>query len=394
MDWVRIENFAVTERRPRVLQLLLSLDPGGTERLVTEIARRLHPEWPMAICCLDTPGSWAAGLERDGIPVTALGREPGFRPGLGQSIARLCRNRRIDVIHAHHYSPFIYGALARAWAPGVAVVFTEHGRLSDAPPSAKRRAANFVFRRLPKAVFAVSEDVKQHLVGEGFSAASVGVIYNGIDPGPPPAPDVRARRRRELRVDDDDFVIGTIARLDPVKDLGTLIRAAGALARIRPTRLLVVGDGPERAALERLTVECGLDHRVAFVGFRDDAREWLAACDAYTNSSISEGVSLTILEAMAAGVPVVATAVGGTPEVVDDSCGRLVPPRDPAALTAALDELATSPDLRDALGRTARRRVETRFAIDRMVEEYAAVYNEVVGNEARSQQPQASSQKG
>jgi L-malate glycosyltransferase len=363
--------------RPRVLQLLLSLDPGGTERLVTDIARRLHPEWPMAVCCLDKPGSWASMLEREGIPVSALGREPGFRPALGQAIARLCRTQRIDVIHAHHYSPFIYGAIARAWAPGVSVVFTEHGRLSDAPPSAKRRAANMVFKRLPSAVFAVSEDVKRHLVGEGFPADAVDVIYNGIDPGPPPDAALRERVRRELGVEDAEFVVATVARLDPVKDLATLIQATAEMSGRHRTRLVVVGDGPERGSLERLSADAGVRDRVSFIGFRDDARQWLAGCDAYANSSISEGVSLTILEAMAAGLPVVATRVGGTPEVVDDVCGRLVPARDPRALARALEELAAAPELRRTLGSAARRRVESRFTIARMVEDYANVYREV-----------------
>jgi glycosyltransferase involved in cell wall biosynthesis len=360
-----------------VLQVLLTLDPGGTERLVIEIARRLHPEWPMAVCCLDAPGAWAPQLERDGIAVSALHRRPGFRPALGRAIAQRCRTEPIDVIHAHHYSPFVYGAIARAWAPGVAVVFTEHGRLSDAPPSGRRRLANLLFRRLPRAVFAVSEDVKRHLVGEGFPAASVGVIYNGIDPGPAPPDALRIQKRQALGADEADFVIGTIARLDSVKDLGTLVRAAAALACRRRVRLLVVGDGPERQALERLSAECGIRDRVTFTGVRDDARDWLAGCDVYANSSISEGVSLTILEAMAAGLPVVATRVGGTPEVVNEACGRLVPPRDAAALARALGDLAAAPAVRRSLGREARRRVESQFTIDRMVQQYADVYRAV-----------------
>ena len=381
----------MTERPPRVLQLVLSLNPGGTERLVTELAARLHPEWPMAVCCLDEPGAWASLLEREGIAVSALRRGPGFRPSLGQAIARLCRTQRIDLIHAHHYSPFVYGALARAWAPGVSVVFTEHGRLSDAPPSTKRRAANVLFKRLPTAVFAVSEDVKRHLIGEGFPPASVRVIYNGIDPGVVPDPAARARARRDLGADEGELVIGTIARLDPVKDLGTLVRATADLARRRRARLVVVGDGSERASLERLASECGIRDRVAFVGFRDDAREWLAGCDVYANSSVSEGVSLTILEAMAAALPVVATRVGGTPEVVDDGCGRLVAPRDPHALARVLDDLAAAPELRARLGLAARQRVESRFTIDRMIAEYAGVYRRVVSAKARGQKPEAGS---
>ena len=153
-------------------------------------------------------------------------------------------DERIDVIHAHHYSPFVYAALARAWAPRVALVFTEHGRLSDAPPSSKRRLANQVLARVPHRVFAVSEDVKAHLVAEGFGAASVGVIYNGVEPGLSAQGSDRLRVRRDLGVGDGEFVVCTVARLDPVKDLETSLAAIAAMSSA--TRLVIVGDGPER----------------------------------------------------------------------------------------------------------------------------------------------------
>ena len=138
--------------------------------------------------------------------------------------------------------------------------------------------------------------------------------------------------------------------------------------------LVVVGDGPERRTLEGVVADEGLQSQVRFLGYRQDARRWLAACDVYVNSSISEGVSLTILEAMAAGLPVVATRVGGTPEVVDESCGRLVPARDAQALASVLRELAGDPALCGHLGRAGRARVETQFTLDRMVGAYRDVY--------------------
>jgi glycosyltransferase involved in cell wall biosynthesis len=364
----------VTRLRPRVLHVVLSLDPGGTERLVLEIARRLHAEMPMAVCCLDGRGAWASDLETEGIPVSSLSRRPGFHPMLGRAIAGLCRRDHIDVIHAHHYSPFVYAALARIWMPRLCVIFTEHGRLSDAPPSTKRRTANRVFGLFPRRVFAVSEDVRQHLVAEGFSASAVDVIYNGIDVGPIADSSDRDRVRADLNAGAGVFVIGTIARLDPVKDLGTLFRAVATLASAIPLRVLIAGDGPERSFLERLASELCIGDHVCFLGYRENARDYLAACDVYVNTSISEGVSLTILEAMAAALPVVATRVGGTPEVVDESCGRLVPARDPTALARALADLAAEPDTRRSLGLAGRRRVGERFTLDRMVHEYAEVY--------------------
>lgn len=358
----------------RVLQVVLRLDPGGTERLVIDLAKRLHAEIPTAVCCLDDAGAWATELTDRGITVTALHRRPGFHPGLGRRVLGAVKHHRATVIHAHHYSPYVYSCLARLGRPATRVVFTEHGRLSDAAPSAKRRFGNRLFRKFSSDVFAVSEDVKQHLVGEGFAPDAVGVIYNGIDVGPLPSPAARSDARRRLGVSDEVFVIGTIARLDPVKDLGTLIEAAALLALNVDAMVVVVGDGAERGTLEALAGRLDIAPRIRFLGHRDDAREWLAGCDVYVNCSISEGVSLTILEAMAAGLPVIATRVGGTPEVVDESCGRLVPARDAKALASALSDLAREDARRHTLGTAARGRVEARFTLERMVGAYRDVY--------------------
>lgn len=359
---------------PRVLQVILSLNPGGTQRLVLEIVKRLHPDIPMTVCCLDDRGSWATELQTCGIEVVELRRQPGFRPALSQAIAGLIRAHRVSVVHAHHYSPFVYGSLARLWRPRTRIVFTEHGRLSDAPPSRKRRVMNRVLAKLSSATFAVSADLRTHLIGEGFTPSAVEVIYNGIDVGPLPDAALRQSTREALGLHEDTVAIGAIARLDPVKDLATLIRAVALVSREISVALVIVGDGPERRALEGVAAEAGMQSHVRFLGYRQDARQWLAACDVYVNSSISEGVSLTILEAMAAGLPVVATRVGGTPEVVDESCGRLVLARDAQALAGVLRELAGDPALRGRLGRTARARVETQFTLDRMVGAYRDVY--------------------
>lgn len=355
--------------------MVLSLNPGGTERLVVELVRRLRPELSMAVCCLDEEGSWGEGLRRENVGVTALRRRDGFQPQLGRAIARIAAQHGARVVHCHHYSPFVYASIARLWSPDLRIIFTEHGRLSDAPPSAKRRTANRVLAHAPREVVTVSSELRQHLVAEGFPTGKVSVIYNGIDVGTLPGADMRARVRLELGIPDDAVVIGTVARLDPVKDLHTLIRAVGQQGLQRaPVILLVIGDGSERARLEASAREVGAGSSVRFLGHREDARDLLAACDVYANSSISEGISLTILEAMAAGLPVIATRVGGTPEIVDATCGRLVPSRDPDALASTLAALAADPILRQTLGREARARVEQHFTLDRMVREYRDAY--------------------
>ena len=213
------------------------------------------------------------------------------------------------------------------------------------------------------------------MVSEGFPESRIEVVHNGIEIGPVPTREDRAAIRARLGVSPTILVIGTVARLDPVKDLTSLIDALALPPLVqRQTVLVVVGDGPERGRLEGLVSERGLAGRVHFLGHRDDARAWLAGFDVFANSSISEGISLTVLEAMAAGLPVVATSVGGTPEIITEACGRLVPARRPERLGMALGALGDDLRLRSALGAAARVRVEQHFAIERMAGRYLDMY--------------------
>lgn len=367
---------AVPADAPIVMQVVLTLAPGGTERLTIDLAQRLSDRFRMVVCCLDEAGEWAGELEAVDVPVVSLLRRPGFRPSLGRRIARIAANHDVSVLHCHHYSSFVYGALATLWNRRLRVLYTEHGRLSDAPPRLKRRAANQLLGRLTSPMFAVSAALRDHMLAEGLPASRVGVIHNGIDVGPAPGADERRQARRALGVGDQVMLVGTAARLDLVKDLASLIAAiADARAGNDVVQLMIVGDGQERAALEAAARARGVERVVHFLGYRQDVRALLPAFDIYANSSISEGVSLTILEAMAARLPVVATRVGGTPEVVvDGATGVLVPPRSVSAMASALLALAASPERRHALGDAGRARVEAAFTIERMVSDYAREY--------------------
>lgn len=359
-----------------VLQVVLSLTPGGTERLVIETVRRLRLRHPMAVCCLDDEGAWAEELRKDGIQVVSLGRRPGFHPLLGREIAAAARRLDARVLHCHHYSPFIYGCLARAFNPRLRVLFTEHGRFAEGPPSAKRRLANAVFSRVPHRVCVVSADLERHMAAEGFRKHAIEIVANGVEPGAVPDRAARHDARALLGLDDDAFVVGTVGRLDPVKDLPTLITAFRQFSAARPlARLVIVGDGSLRTELQHLASGSAA---IQFAGHRSDARHLVAAFDAYVSSSIFEGMSLTILEAMAAGRPVVATRVGGTPEiVVDGETGILVQPRDPAGLAQALLRLSSDPSGARAMGLAGRARVCERFTLERMVNHYAAAYSQL-----------------
>ena len=361
--------------KPRVMQLVLSLSPGGTERLVIELCRRLAGHVDTVVCCLDEPGEWAVDVTSLNIPVLTLARQPGFHPSLSLRLGEALRANRIDVIHCHHYSPYVYAVLAAMLHPTVRVVFTEHGRLHGVGLSSKRRFANPVLSRWPSRKFAVSAALKKDMVAEGFPERSIEVLYNGIELGPRPRPAERAAMRASMGLPADALVIGTVGRLDPVKNLGALLEARSLLqARFPDARVVIAGDGPERQALIDRAHALGIAEVTHLTGYRTDVRALMAAFDLYVNCSTYEGVSLTILEAMATNLPVIATDVGGNPEVVcHQETGWLVAQR-PQALASAIAALAANPAQRHAMGEAGRWRVKRHFTIERMVSDYAAAY--------------------
>jgi glycosyltransferase involved in cell wall biosynthesis len=361
-------------RKPRVMQLVLSLSPGGTERLVIEICKQLTGRVESLVCCLDERGMWARELVGIGVPVAELRRRPGFHPALAIEIATLIRAHGVDAVHCHHYSPYVYGLLATLMRPAK-LVFTEHGRLSDDTPSRKRQIVNPLLSRLPGQICAVSNDLKQHMVAEGFPARCIRVVHNGIEPGGRPTVTQRHEARAALGLGRDAFVIGTVGRLDPVKNLAVMLQLAAVLReKVKQSFAVIVGDGPERTALQAKAAELGVADSVIFAGYRSDVRSLMPAFDVYLNCSTYEGVSLTILEAMAASLPVVATPVGGNPEVVvDHETGYLVPAR-PRSMAEAVARLAFDARLRRTMGDAARWRVIRHFSIARMVDEYASIY--------------------
>jgi L-malate glycosyltransferase len=370
---------ALTSSNPGVLHVVLSLSPGGTERLVVDMVRGLRQRHRTAVCCLDEAGSWGEALRAEGTRVDVLSRRPGFHPGLAKRIAAIADAQDATVLHCHQYTPFVYGCLARVFSPKLRVIFTEHGRVHDGPPSRKRRTANKVLSRLPDRVFAVSEDLRDHLVAEGFPAEAIEVVLNGIDVTVARGEAARSAARAVLALAVDEFAVGSVGRLDPVKDIPTLLAAYERFAAThRRTRLFVVGDGPERSALQQLAGT--MEARIEFLGHRPDVQRLMPGFDVLVNSSVFEGVSLTLLEAMAAERPILATRVGGTPQVVvDDVTGLLVPARDPVALAAGLDAIATRPWASYAMGIAGRKRVLDQFSLARMMETYSAVYTDLQG---------------
>lgn len=369
--------------RPVVAFLANSLQPGGTERLVVDTALAIRDEFDVRVWTLDEPGRWAERLSGRGIPVATLGRRPGIDLALALRFARATRSASASLVHAFQCTPWFYAALARLANPRPRLLLAEHGRFWPEPDKPVRRAVNrLVINRLTHAFVAVSEDVADRLTTwEGVPRDRIEVIRNGIPSLAPLPPERRRALRASFGFDDDHVVIGTVGRLDPIKNLPMLVDALGGACRVDPrVRGLIVGDGPMRADIARRVADAGLGDRIVACGHREDAQDLVRCMDVFVLSSFSEGISLALLEAMSAGTPVVVTAVGGNAEVVETGAsGWVVPSSDVAAMAAALVEACANPELRRVRGCQAALRFGRSFEQGRMIDAYRATYRRLLG---------------
>lgn len=365
-----------------ICQLLHSLTVGGAEVLAERIARQLSGEFRFVFACLDDLGELGRSLRSGGFPVEVLRRRPGLDFGCVRKLARLLRDERVDLIHAHQYTPFFYATAARLLRPRLPVMFTEHGRHQPDYPRRKRMIYNRLALRRADRVIGVGQTVRRALIeNEGIAPERVSVIYNGIDLAAFETKTTdRGAVRREIGVGPDDFVVAQVARLDYLKDHATAVRTIARVAeQNRQTRLVIVGDGPLRGDIEGHVARADAAGFVRMLGLRRDVGRILAAADVFLLTSISEGIPLTVIEAMAAGLPVVSTAVGGVPEVIVDGVnGLLAPAGDDEALAQDLLALGADEDLRTRMGEAGRRRAREVFSEARMHAGYRECYNEML----------------
>lgn len=351
---------------PRVMHVLTSLEVGGAEMVVLELIAHM-PERASrtSVVTIRRRGALAERVEALGVRVESLD-VPVSRGAfaIARALARVARRERPDVIHTHNSSPLIAAALATLFVPGIRLVHTEHGRASTNSRAA--RIALWLAGRRANGIVAVSNDTAAWARDRvGLPADRIRVVRNGVPHSAPP----RAR-------DPNRAHAVTVARLEKVKDLGLMLRAVrGIAARVPRFHLHVFGDGGERAALTTLAETLGLASQVTFHGMTSNVPAALAAGDVFLSSSVSEGISLTILEAMSAGLPIVATAVGGTPELVTDGLnGRLVASRDPDVFASSVADVLADSATANAMGRASRHRAETEFGMDAMVAQYRQLY--------------------
>jgi len=358
----------------RILHVIESLEFGGAEKIVISLANGMAAAHEVAVCCVKRLGALAPELDPR-IRAFTLDKGEGNAPGLPFRLAGILRREGYDVVHTHNWGVFLEATLAAILA-GVRVrIHTVHGPYTEYPATRAGRAKlalrHFLERALARhvrRVAAVSDAIRDYIVGDiGIDGSTVVTVHNGIDveanPGNPGAHSHAAT-----------FI--AVGRLAAIKDHATMVggfrRAVEAGA---PARLAIVGDGPEREAIEGYVRAHGLGDRVTLMGFRSDVGDLLAASDAFLLTSRYEGISVALLEAMRAGLPVIATRVGGVPETVrDGETGLLVEPGDEAGIAAAIVALAGSEARRRELGRKGREFLLEEFSLAGMIRRYLELY--------------------
>jgi glycosyltransferase involved in cell wall biosynthesis len=362
------------DRRPRLLLLVTLAEVGGAQTYVRQLVEAMRDDFDVTVAAWG-PGPLRHEVQARGasyVELRNVRRELGWRDALGLlELVRLCRRVRPDIVHANSSKAGILGRLAASATRVPIRLFTAHGWAFNAHsgvPARVYRWADRAMRPLTSAVICVSEQERSAGIAAGVcDADETEVISNAVAL---PAPASQAERGTP--------VVVSIGRLKPPKDFATLVHALARVAA--PYRALVVGDGPERDHVTAAVRAEGLADRVELSGTRDDVGDVLAGADLFVLSSRSEGMPMSVLEAMAAGLPVVATAVGGVPEVVvDGETGILVPPGDVQALADAIQRLLEDAALRARMGAAGRRRAKTSFALPAWAAAHRALYARLLG---------------
>lgn len=365
----------------RVGHFIDSDDPGGAETLLVEICRRLDKR-RFSPVVLHFGNEWLEQKCREsGIPMALVPGHAYYKsfktlPIFGLIFSRFLRANGIDLLHSH-----LFGSIMGACLPTAITRIPHIGTIHDTYTIEERKNRVHVLKAasmLGTRLVTVSSNMKEKLESLGrFKKDSLRVTLNGVDLDRYSAPQSKGIRER-LDIGQSDFVLSCVGRLVELKGHDILIEAFAQLNPSRPLRLLIIGDGPERRRHEELVVRKGLSESVLFLGQRDDIPDLLGASDCFALASRTEGLSCSIVEAMAAGLPVVATDVGGNPELVQDGySGYLVPFGDSASLADRLQSLIDDETKRKIFGARSLE-IAGKYSLDRMVNEYAKNYSEML----------------
>jgi glycosyltransferase involved in cell wall biosynthesis len=349
---------------------------GGAEKALVDLALRLdRSRYNVSVCATRSAGNYQPMLEAAGVQTFVLDRRSRWETHKLIGLARLMRRQRVHILHTHLFGSNTWGRILGKLAGVPVIIAHEHW----SSKSQREVWVDKLLYRLSDRILVPSEASKRMVMEvEGIPHRHLHVIYNGIDKAQFAPRSDRAETRSELDIPADAQVIGTVGRLSAEKGgVDLLIHAAARLRNNHPqVRLVIVGDGPLREGLEEEAVRLGED--VIFTGTRTDVARLLNAMDIFVLPSLHEAFPIAILEAMAVRLPVVATRVGGVPEVIQDGAtGLLVSPNDEQALHKALHRLLTKPQLAESLAQAGQQHVYEHFTIDKMVQNVERLYEQL-----------------
>ena len=366
-------------QRTKVVYLSHAFMVGGAEEMVLNLVRHLPERFEPVVCCIHKAGPIGEEIRKTGVPFTVLGLNPGVRrPWDLFRIQSYLSATQPQIVHTFLLTASLYGRLAAILAKVPVVIGTEVNIYERKRPH--HALAERLLMSRTNRVVASAESVRDFYVKQvGADAEKVDVIYNAVDWSQLTPSITRDEMRASMGIPGDAMVVGIIARLTEQKAHRVLFDALASNQGLAGVHLVVAGDGELREDLKMQVEAAGLSTRVHFLGARRDLGNIMAAIDVFAMPSLWEGLPLSMVLAMGAGLPVVATRIAGIPEVVRDGVsGLLVPPGDAIALGAALARLVNDPELRHSLGATAREFVLPRFGVDEYVRSVTALYDRLL----------------
>jgi len=370
-------------KRIVLLHVIDTLGLGGAERFLVELCRALPTDrYQVLVSPVSGDGPWADDLRQAGIELFPLRVRSHRELSAALRLARFMRQRGVEIVHTHLFVGGVFGRLAALLARVPVMVTTEQNAYAPGHLLPRMQVlTDALLARMTDRLVAVSQGTRDYLIQvERVPPAKIEVVPNAI-PWPRPVPPPQAEAvRRDLGAEGRFPFLGTVARLTPQKGLSYLLQALTRLrARFPNLYCVIVGEGELRAELESLARRLGLENHVRFCGLRRDVPAILQNLDLFVLPSLFEGLPVALLEAMAAGRPVVATRVAGSSEVIEDGVnGRLVPPADAVALAEAMAALLNDRERAEALARRGQERVRQRYAIDRVARAYERIYEELL----------------
>ena len=360
--------------------VIWSLGLGGAERVIMQLATGVDRDrFEPIILCLNDKGAFSDEMEEQGVRVHAFNKKGALDFKMLINMIKFIRSENISILHTHLWGANVWGRLA-GFMTHIPVIITEHN--VDVWKKGLHRIIDISLSPLSSKVITVSDEVKKFYINWGLPAKKIVTVYNGVDVNTFSKPIDVSDLRKSYSINENDIVIGWLGRMVPAKDLQTLLRAfkkTVSKAEYSHAKLMLVGDGPDKEEIEALGVELGLTDSIIYAGFQKKVLEFYHLMDLVVLSSTREGHPIVALEAMACARPMVATSVGGVPELVQDGItGHIVAPKDPDAFSEALEKLLNSSEERKKQGLAAQQLIRDKYSVDVMIKKHEELYLEVL----------------